>query len=115
MTLTTDLTRAAELLEETAQSIKESNAVGGRLWVTNGIPDPDGKFAASVAKDKADHDEMLRLAKVLRRHAKYLKSNPVGGPAKVFDAIADRIRAGEDRAIVLDDYGLKDVSRRARK
>lgn len=37
----------------------------------------------------------------------YAKANPLGGPAKVFDAMADRIRAGEDYYDVLDDYGFQ--------
>lgn len=36
----------------------------------------------------------------------YRRQNPLGGPAKMFDTIADRIRAGEDLASVMDDYGI---------
>lgn len=36
----------------------------------------------------------------------YRKKNPLGGPAKMFDAIADRIRAGEEYHAVLRDYNL---------
>jgi hypothetical protein len=32
--------------------------------------------------------------------------NPLGGPAKVFDAIADRIRAGDEYYAVLHDMGF---------
>ena len=38
--------------------------------------------------------------------AEYAKRNPLGGPAKVFDAMASRIRAGEDYYSVLADYGF---------
>ena len=36
----------------------------------------------------------------------YRQKNPLGGPAKVFDAMADRVRAGEDYYAVLRDYGF---------
>ena len=36
----------------------------------------------------------------------YAERNPLGGPAKVFDAIAERLRAGEEYHAVLADYGL---------
>lgn len=36
----------------------------------------------------------------------YAEINPLGGPAKVFEAVASRIRAGENLADVMDDYGL---------
>jgi hypothetical protein len=38
--------------------------------------------------------------------AEYAKRNPLGGPAVVFEAMASRIRAGEDYYDVLDDYGF---------
>ena len=53
-----DLLRAAEILEETARAIKLSNAVGKIEWV--GPPD-------LVKKDRADHAEMLRIARRFRR------------------------------------------------
>ena len=97
-----DLVRAAQILEETARAIKLSNSVGNLHWV--GPPE-------LVKNDRAAHDEMMRIATVLRKHAGYLKPNPLGGPAKVFDTIANRIRAGEDRHAVLDDYGFREVNR----
>lgn len=36
----------------------------------------------------------------------YAAKNPLGGPAKVFRAIAERIEAGEDYDAVLKDYDL---------
>lgn len=39
----------------------------------------------------------------------YLKKNPLGGPAKVFEMMASRIRAGEDYHDVLKDYGLQHI------
>jgi hypothetical protein len=41
------------------------------------------------------------------RAARYRKANPFGGPAKVFDAMASRIRAGDDYHEVLKDYGFE--------
>lgn len=37
----------------------------------------------------------------------YAAVNPLGGPAVIFEAMAKRIRAGEDFYDVLDDYGLQ--------
>lgn len=39
--------------------------------------------------------------------AEYAARNPLGGPAKVFEAMAERIRAGEEYYSVLDDYGFQ--------
>ena len=47
------------------------------------------------------HDVREARKKILR----YRERNPLGGPAKVFDAMASRIRAGENYYAVLDDYG----------
>jgi hypothetical protein len=41
-----------------------------------------------------------------QRSADYAAKNPLGGPARVFEVIADRIRAGEDYYAVLEDYDL---------
>lgn len=40
----------------------------------------------------------------LRGVKKYRESSPLGGPAKVFDAMADSIRAGSDFYAVLREY-----------
>ncbi len=60
--------------------------------------------------EKADLDlynEEIALEKQLRKAAAYWKPNPLGGPAKVYDAIADLIRAGDPIDDVLRDYGLQ--------
>ena len=36
----------------------------------------------------------------------YAASNPLGGPARMFNCIAERIRSGEDYYAVLADYGV---------
>jgi hypothetical protein len=36
----------------------------------------------------------------------YREANPLGGPAKVFDAMADCIRAGDSYEAVLKEYGF---------
>jgi len=59
--LDADLLRAAQILEETATAIKESNAVGDHQWAATSLD------AALVAKDRADHDEMMRIARRFRR------------------------------------------------
>jgi len=58
-----------------------------------------------------DIDINAMVAYVLSEKAeKYAKDNPLGGPAKMFEAIASRIRAGEDYYAVLDDYDLQHKS-----
>jgi hypothetical protein len=47
------------------------------------------------------------MAKGLRKAHKYHKPNPLCGPAKMFDAIADRMRAGDSVKECMADYGLK--------
>jgi hypothetical protein len=48
----------------------------------------------------------IRAALTDKPAKEYAAKNPLGGPATMFDAIADRIRAGEPMDAVLDDYGL---------
>lgn len=112
MTLTADLIHAAELLDIDAQAEEDSCAIGKRLWTCADCP---GRKPGGECPAKANVTERRAIATVIRAHARYVKANPLGGPAKVFDAIADRIRAGESRAAVLYDYDLKDVSRRKKK
>ena len=47
------------------------------------------------------------LAKPAAVSKEYAKHNPLGGVARMFDIIADRLRAGEDYYDVLDDYSLQ--------
>jgi hypothetical protein len=89
------LERSAELLERSAEEIRIAHTIGGR-W-----PRPDEHGA------KRDFKELRDMAKGLRRAHKYNKPNCLGGPAKMFDAIADRIRAGEKMKSVMADYELK--------
>ena len=46
------------------------------------------------------------FARAIANSEEYQRANPLGGPAAMFDTIADRIRAGEPMADVLADYGL---------
>ena len=89
------LERSAELLERSAEEIRIAHTVGGR-WLR---PDEYGA--------KRDFQELRDMAKGLRKAHKYHKPNCLGGPAKMFDAIADRIRAGDSMKSCIADYGLK--------
>lgn len=46
------------------------------------------------------HEDMDSIGKILSRHM-------IGGPAKMFDAIADRIRAGDSMKSCMADYEMK--------
>lgn len=89
------LERSAELLERSAEEIRIAHTIGGR-WTR------DDEHGA-----KRDFKELRDMAKGLRKAHKYHKPNCLGGPAKMFDAIADRIRAGEKMKAVMADYELK--------
>jgi hypothetical protein len=39
----------------------------------------------------------------------YAERNPLGGPATRFEAVASRLRAGDDYAETLMDFGLADI------
>ncbi len=88
------LERAAEVLDAEAAALKEAESRNGRWW---------GDYATA----KEAHDEMRGLAKQLRKSAAYHKPNPLGGPARVFDACADSIRAGDSITRAMAEYGLK--------
>ncbi len=49
------------------------------------------------------------LHRRLARPAQYLRDNPLGGPAKVFDAMADAIRAGDDYHQTLARFNYTEV------
>lgn len=87
------LERSAELLERAAEEIRISYTISDR-WPQ----DDDGS--------KSDFDELREMANGLRKAHKYHKPNCLGGPANMFDAIADRMRAGETMKKCMDDYGL---------
>lgn len=87
------LERAAEICDEHSRTIRgDFYDTFIRRWFSQDM--------------KAKHWECVALAKKLRKIAKYHKPNPLGGPARVFDAMADRIRAGDKFDDVLKDYGF---------
>lgn len=90
--LTATLLRAAQLLDEDAASLKACHTLRGQ-W--------KGEEDA-----KALHDEMRRVSKELRKARKYMQRNPLGGPANVFDACADSIRAGDAVEFAMANFGL---------
>lgn len=50
---------------------------------------------------------------MLERPGEYEAKNPLGGPANLFWAIAERIEVGEDYHAVLRDMGIQHVERPA--
>lgn len=89
------LEHSAELLERSAEEIKIAHTIGGR-WCRH---DEHGAHR--------DYKELREMAKGLRNAHKYHKPNPLGGPAKVFDVLADRIRGGEPIKDAMEDMGVK--------
>ena len=87
--------RAALLLEGEAAALKECHTLRGK-WTRDEM--------SEVAK--AAFDDMTATAKALRAAHKYMRGNPLGGPAKVFDACADSIRAGDPIEQAMANFGL---------
>lgn len=58
--------------------------------------------------------ELAEALDLLHGIKEYREKNPLGGPAKVFDAMADQIRAGDDFNKVIADYGWCPVARAER-
>lgn len=54
-------------------------------------------------------DATTALRQALAEPDQYAAQNPLGGPAKVFDAMADAIRAGDDYHATLRRYGFAEV------
>ena len=90
------LQQAAELIADEAEILKRSSTVGGR-W-------PSDRESRAT---KAEYERWMDIARNLLKAARYFSPNPLGGPAKMFDAIADCIRAGDPVEDVLRDYGLQ--------
>jgi len=63
----------------------------------------------TLFQNERDENEWIRGE--LHGIAEYRAANPLGGPAKMFDAIADRIRAGEEYYAVLADYDVTVLGR----
>ena len=87
------LETAAKLLDADAQALKAAHTVGGR-W-------PAEDELVRVA-----YEEIRAVAKRLRKARRYMEPNPLGGPAKVFDACADSIRAGDPIEQAMANFGL---------
>ena len=88
------LARSAELLERHAEELRAAHTIGSR-W-----PKEDEHA-------HRDFKELRAMAKALRKARKYHSPNPLGGPATMFDAIADRMRAGDSMERCMADHGLK--------
>jgi len=89
------LERAALLLEGEAAALKERHTLRGK-WPRDEM--------SEVAKSA--FDDVTATAKALRAAHKYMRVNPFGGPAKVFDACADSIRAGDSVEFAMASFGL---------
>ena len=82
------------LIEDLLRDVKEARAAQSAS-----APQP-----ATIGADAAGAGGSADLP---RPAADYAAKNPLGGPASMFEVMAERIRAGEDYAAVLADYGLR--------
>lgn len=88
------LERAAFVIQTHAEELRMAHTVRGR-W-------PD-----SESEVRDEFREMVALARQLGKSAAYHRPNPLGGPAVVFDACADSIRAGDPINSAMRAYGLR--------
>lgn len=65
-----------------------------------------GQWGDDDQQARADYDEMIQTARQLIKAHRYMRESPLGGPAKVFDACADAIRAGEKIDNAMAEFGL---------
>lgn len=95
------LLEAAKILTEYADELRRCCTVGGRGQ------DWCGDLSAR------DFERKIReVVKRLRKAEDYHRPNPMGGPAKMFDVMADCIRAGDPVDLVIANYGLRWVKTR---
>ena len=69
------------------------------------------QFKGAKADLAAAQERIRELETALLGVKEYREKNQLGGPAKVFDAMADAIRAGDDFNAVCADYGWCPVER----
>lgn len=76
---------------------------------TNFILARDGGYRNLILQTvwKAWQARAAQSAEPVYASADYEAKNPLGGPAKMFDAIAGRLRAGEEFYSVMNDYGIR--------
>jgi len=91
----TPLTTVADVLAALRQPSEAMIAAG---WIDKDDVTPDEIFLAMLDAFEKDQSSPAKKA--------YEAANPLGGPARMFDAIAERIRSGEDYYAVLADYGV---------
>ena len=85
---------SAKVLEQEAAALRACHTVRGR-------------WTAEEAEAQQAYKELRQLAAGLRKAKKYHEPNPLGGPAKIFDAIADSVRAGDDLSAAMAHFGVQ--------
>ena len=75
---------------------------GGATMTCVGIGECQAR-SKTITRLKRELAEALDLLHGIKE---YREKNQLGGPAKVFDAMADQIRAGDDYNAVLKEYGF---------
>ncbi len=78
-----------------------------KMWINNACE----QIGLQIADRERLERELAEALDQLLGIKEYREKNPLGGPAKVFDAMADSIRAGDDFNKVIADYGWCPVDR----
>lgn len=91
------LDAAATIIETEAATLKRTHTLASGRW----------DRSAAAVDVKAEHDEMIAVAKGLRAARKERLANPLGGSAIVFWSIANRVWAGDGLKETMKDFGVR--------
>lgn len=95
--------QALEALENASEYIQAEHDQRKEMYEPYGMVHKYSTEAQNLLDNK-QAIESLRQA--IEQAENYQHKNPLGGPAKVFDAMADAIRAGDDYHATLRSYGF---------
>ncbi|CAB4171400.1 hypothetical protein UFOVP1095_23 [uncultured Caudovirales phage] len=104
---------------ERLNSLVSENAADSLKWRTLFQSERDNMNAAQEEINRLTHNQQMQdsiTAQVMERAEKaedelsqlksYYAQNPLGGVARTFQVMAERIAAGENYEVVISDYGL---------
>ncbi len=86
--------------------LKVDRKAANRLWREVSRGAPDSVPTVRMLHEFAQRVEALTIADFEARARKHEPMFSLGGPAKVFDACADTIRAGDSVEFAMENYSL---------
>ena len=101
---------AREALEAAAQQESVATLYGSLpVYDKPAQQDLPDLIAGALGVSRGTAYDLMREALEARAQS-YESANPLGGPAKVFDAMANAIRAGDEYHAVLRQYGFAEIA-----